>query len=57
MPFSLSVTEWLQDVSGIIWGGIYPLLADAPISVSLQTGLEFVEAEAGSCLLTLPASL
>ena len=39
MTFSMPITEWLQDSSGIIWGGIYPLLADAPISMSLLTGL------------------
>ena len=39
MTFSMPVTEWLQDGSGIIWGGIYAMLADAPISVSLLTGL------------------
>ncbi len=39
MTFSMPVSPWFQDASGIIWGGIYPLLVDAPISMSLFTGL------------------
>jgi uncharacterized protein (TIGR00369 family) len=39
MTFSMPITEWLQDATGIIWGGIYAFLVDAPISLSLVTGL------------------
>jgi len=52
MTFSMPMTEWLQDSSGIIWGGIYPLLADAPISMSLLTGLP-----AGKALTTSELSI
>ena len=39
MTFAMPVTEWLQDSVGIIWGGVYAFLVDAPISMALQTGL------------------
>jgi uncharacterized protein (TIGR00369 family) len=39
MTFVMPVTSWLEDNIGIIWGGVYPLLADAPISMALYTGL------------------
>ncbi|NIR42175.1 MAG: hotdog fold thioesterase, partial [Actinobacteria bacterium] len=37
--FTLPISPWLEDGNGIIWGGVYALLADAPISLSLYTGL------------------
>lgn len=37
--FAMPVTPWLQDVFGIIWGGTYAIVADAPIATALQTGL------------------
>ena len=37
--FSMPVTRWLEDQAGIMWGGIFALLADAPLGVSLYTGL------------------
>jgi uncharacterized protein (TIGR00369 family) len=39
MTFTMPITRWLLDATGIMWGGIYPLVADAPISMSLYTGL------------------
>lgn len=39
MTFTMPVTPWLEDSVGIIWGGIYPFFVDAPISLSLYTGL------------------
>lgn len=39
MTFTLPVTRWLEDSVGVIWGGVYALLADAPISTALYTGL------------------
>lgn len=37
--FTMPVTPWLEDSVGVIWGGTYALLADAPISTALYTGL------------------
>jgi uncharacterized protein (TIGR00369 family) len=37
--FSMPVTPWLEDVVGIIWGGTYAIVADAPIATALYTGL------------------
>lgn len=37
--FSMPVTRWLEDQAGIMWGGIFAILADAPLSMSLYTGL------------------
>jgi uncharacterized protein (TIGR00369 family) len=39
MTFAMPVTRWLEDSVGIIWGGVYAFLVDAPISMALQTGL------------------
>jgi uncharacterized protein (TIGR00369 family) len=39
MTFTMPITRWLRDNTGIMWAGIFPLLADAPISMSLYTGL------------------
>ena len=37
--FAMPVTPWLEDAFGIIWGGIYGIVADAPIATALYTGL------------------
>ncbi len=37
--FTLPVTKWLEDSVGIIWGGTFALVADAPIATALYTGL------------------
>ncbi len=37
--FAMPVTPWLEDSFGIIWGGIYGIVADAPIATALYTGL------------------
>jgi uncharacterized protein (TIGR00369 family) len=37
--FTMPVTPWLEDAFGIIWGGTFALVADAPIATALYTGL------------------
>jgi uncharacterized protein (TIGR00369 family) len=37
--FSMPITRWLEDPSGIIWAGAFALLADAPLGASIWTGL------------------
>ena len=37
--FSMPVTPWLEDIVGIIWGGTFAIVADAPIASALYTGL------------------
>jgi uncharacterized protein (TIGR00369 family) len=37
--FAMPVTPWLQDVTGLIWGGTFAIIADAPIASALYTGL------------------
>lgn len=37
--FTMPVTPWLQDTVGIIWGGTFAIVADAPIATALYTGL------------------
>lgn len=37
--FSMPVTKWLEDATGIVWAGIYALFADAPLSAALYTTL------------------
>ena len=37
--FSMPVTPCLEDQAGIMWAGIFAFLADAPLSMSLYTGL------------------
>jgi uncharacterized protein (TIGR00369 family) len=37
--FALPVTPWLEDGVGIIWGGAFALVADAPIASALYSGL------------------
>ena len=39
MTFTMPVTPWLEDAAGIIWGGVFAFVADAPISLALYTGL------------------
>lgn len=39
MTFTMPMTGWLEDSVGVVWGGIYALFADAPISTALYTGL------------------
>lgn len=39
MTFTMPVTRWLLDTTGIMWGGVYALVADAPVSMALFTGL------------------
>lgn len=37
--FSMPITRWLEDPFGIVWSGVFALLADAPLGVSIYTGL------------------
>lgn len=37
--FSIPVTPWLADSTGIYWGGIYALFADAPLASAIWTTL------------------
>lgn len=37
--FSMPITRWLEDPFGIVWAGVFALLADAPLGVSIWTGL------------------
>ncbi|SHE80572.1 uncharacterized domain 1-containing protein [Microbulbifer donghaiensis] len=37
--YSMPVTPWLADGTGIYWGGIYALLADAPLASAIWTTL------------------
>lgn len=37
--FSMPITRWLEDPFGIVWAGAFALLADAPLGVSIWTGL------------------
>jgi uncharacterized protein (TIGR00369 family) len=37
--FSMPITRWLEDPFGIVWAGIFALLADAPLGVAIWTGL------------------
>lgn len=39
MTFTMPVTRWFLDTTGIMWGGVYALVADAPVSMALFTGL------------------
>jgi uncharacterized protein (TIGR00369 family) len=52
MTFTMPITPWLVDNTGIMWAGVYPLVADAPISMSLYTGLP-----AGKALTTSELSI
>ena len=37
--FSMPVTRWLEDSTGVVWAGFYALFADAPLSTALYTTL------------------
>ena len=37
--FSMPVTRWLEDGFGLYWGGVYALLADAPLACAIWTTL------------------
>jgi uncharacterized protein (TIGR00369 family) len=37
--FSMPITGWLEDGFGVVWAGAFALLADAPLGVSIWTGL------------------
>ncbi|HTS88986.1 MAG TPA: hotdog fold thioesterase [Gemmatimonadales bacterium] len=37
--FTLPVTRWLEEGFGLYWGGVYALLADAPLALAIWTTL------------------
>jgi uncharacterized protein (TIGR00369 family) len=37
--FAMPVTRWLEDGFGLYWGGVYALLADAPLASAIWTTL------------------
>jgi len=37
--FTMPVTRWLEDGFGLYWGGVYALLADAPLACAIWTTL------------------
>lgn len=37
--FSMPVTPWLEDITGVYWGGIYALFADSPLAAAIWTTL------------------
>jgi uncharacterized protein (TIGR00369 family) len=37
--FAMPVTRWLEDGFGLYWGGVYALLADAPLACAIWTTL------------------
>lgn len=37
--FSMPITRWLEGPFGLVWGGTFALLADAPLGVSIWTAL------------------
>ena len=37
--FTMPVTPWLEDGFGLYWGGVYALLADAPLACAIWTTL------------------
>ncbi|HEX6946142.1 MAG TPA: PaaI family thioesterase [Acidimicrobiia bacterium] len=37
--FSMPVTRWLEDGFGVVWAGVFALLADAPLGLAIWTGL------------------
>ena len=39
VTFSMPITRWLEDGFGLVWGGVYALFADAPLSWAIWTGL------------------
>lgn len=37
--FSMPITRWLEDAFGLVWAGVFALLADAPLGTAIWTGL------------------
>ncbi|HEY7564632.1 MAG TPA: PaaI family thioesterase [Acidimicrobiia bacterium] len=37
--FSMPITRWLEDGFGLVWAGVFALLADAPLGSAIYTGL------------------
>lgn len=37
--FSMPITRWYEDAFGVVWAGVFALLADAPLASALWTGL------------------
>ena len=37
--FSMPITRWLEDAFGLVWAGVFALLADAPLGAAIWTGL------------------
>lgn len=46
--FTMPVTRWLEDGFGLYWGGVYALLADAPLASAIWTTLPAGKAVATS---------
>jgi len=46
--FTMPVTHWLEDGFGLYWGGVYALLADAPLAAAIWTTLPARKAVATS---------
>src|SRR5262249_48307758 len=50
--FTMPVTRWLEDGFGLYWGGVFALLADAPLAAAIWTTLP-----AGKAVTTSELSL
>lgn len=37
--FSMPITRWFEDAFGLVWAGVFALLADAPLGAAIWTGL------------------
>lgn len=37
--FSMPITRWFEDPFGLVWAGVFALLADAPLGTAIWTGL------------------
>ncbi|WP_226664847.1 PaaI family thioesterase [Microbulbifer aggregans] len=37
--FAMPVTPWLEDATGVYWGGLYALFADSPLAAAIWTTL------------------
>jgi uncharacterized protein (TIGR00369 family) len=37
--FSMPITRWFDDPFGLVWAGVFALLADAPLGTAIWTGL------------------
>ena len=46
--FTMPITRWLEDGFGLYWGGVYALLADAPLASAIWTTLPAGKAVATS---------